>query len=86
MSRADDGSLELEFSSGVKIVSPAGANADMTYSDVKTGIPIYSDGVYDITFEDIFGDEHTQTIEVALDGDLKLNVEMTPHTHGRSSA
>ncbi len=80
MSRADDGSLELEFSSGVKIVSPAGANADMTYSDVKTGIPIYSDGVYDITFEDIFGDEHTQTIEVALDGDLKLNVEMTPQT------
>lgn len=78
ISRADDGSLALKFSSGVRMTDPIGTSADTTFSTDKTGIPIYTDGIHSITYEDIFGQTHTESIEVALDGEFRINYEMTP--------
>lgn len=73
--RAADGGLKLTFSTAVKITSHT--EDKQNYAKEKI-IPIYNDGKYTISYEDIFGNEYSQMIEVALAGDFNINAEVTP--------
>lgn len=73
--RASGGGLNLTFSTAVKITSHT--EDKPSYAKEKI-VPIYNDGRYTISYEDIFGNEYSQMIEVALSGDFTINAEVIP--------
>lgn len=67
-----NGGVILHFTSGVMLTQPTSGTPDDAYGKVKSGVPIYQDGIHTITYCDFFGNSYSEPITVALDGDFSM--------------
>ena len=73
-----NGGVILHFTSGVMLTQPTSGTPDDAYGKVKSGVPIYQDGIHTITYYDFFGNSYSEPITVALDGDFsRANVSFS---------
>ncbi len=73
--------LSLEFNMPV-LMKTTEESESTEYSTLKTNLPIYENGEYDIEFTDIYGQSYTETIDVdAFDKNVEVKISETSSTN-----
>lgn len=75
-----EGQVALTSDLPIRVLDPVPADTDGTFATTHT-LPIYTDSA-DITYEDVFGNQYTETISASPFDDLSVTLSETAATRG----